>query len=271
MRDYDIIALFCHLDDQCKLRLISDSRQEMSQSEVMLAALIAARVFGGNLRKACQFLKEHGYCPRMLSESRFNRRLHMIPEELWTHVMRGFCPEEVESKYIIDSFPVPTCRMVRKNRVHLFYGGHFLGYSASHKMWFSGLKVHLLITASAHPVAMIISPGSEHDLTGLKLIDTPLPKESLLYGDKAYTDYAWEENLLQEKGIKLVAERKSNSKRPHPKEIEKDRRKIRKNIETAISGIVRLMPRWIQAVTERGFELKLTLFVIAFASMQLAS
>ncbi len=31
------------------------------------------------------------------------------------------------------------------------------------------------------------------------------------------------------------------------------------------------MPRWIQAVTEKGFELKLTHFVVAFASMQLAT
>ncbi|MGR3912561.1 MAG: transposase [Candidatus Rhabdochlamydia sp.] len=120
------------------------------------------------------------------------------------------------------------------------------------------LKVHLLITATAYPIAMIISPGSEHDLTGLKLTLNPLPKESLLYGDKAYTDYEWEENLLQERGIKLVAERKKNSKKPHPKEIEQDRRKVRKLIETAISEALRLMPRWIQAVTERGFELKLT-------------
>ncbi len=69
----------------------------------------------------------------------------------------------------------------------------------------------------------------------------------------------------------MVAERKANSKRPHPEDVEKQRSKVRKMVETAISGIVRLMPRWIQAVTEKGFELKLTLFVVAFASMQLAT
>jgi len=69
----------------------------------------------------------------------------------------------------------------------------------------------------------------------------------------------------------LIAERRTNSRRPHPKEKEKERSKIRKRIETAISGIVRLMPRWIQAVTEKGFELKIILFVVAFASIQLAT
>ena len=62
-----------------------------------------------------------------------------------------------------------------------------------------------------------------------------------------------------------------NSKRPHPQDVERRRSRMRKMVETAISGIVRLMPRWIQAVTEKGFELKLTLFVLGFASMQLAS
>lgn len=271
MSEYEVIALFCHLDDFCKERLTQDSRQEMSDSEVILAAIIAGRIFGGNLSRSCRFLKEQNYCPSMLSKSRFNRRLHQIPEDLWIEIMRAFCPEDLEQKYIIDSFPVPTCRMARRYRVKLFDGDHFLGYNASHQQWYTGLKVHLLITAKASPLSLIISPGSEHDLIGLKLIDNPLSAGSILYGDKAYTDYTWEEELLRERGILLVAERKANSKRPHPEEIEKERSQVRKMVETVISGIIRLMPRWIQAVTERGFELKLILFVVAFASIQLAT
>ncbi len=70
-----------------------------------------------------------------------------------------------------------------------------------------GLKVHLLITAEANPLSLIISPGSEHDLTGLKLMDMPLAKGDVVYGDKAYADYEWEKALLEEKGIRLLVRR----------------------------------------------------------------
>lgn len=271
MSEYEIIALFCHLDDFCKSRLVQDPRQEMSDAEAMLAAVVAARMLRRNLSQACLFLKEQNYCCKMLSKSRFNRRMHQIPNELWVEVMKTFCPPQKTQEHIVDSFPVSTCRMARRYRCSLFYGDHYLGYNASHKQWFMGLKVHLLITGEANPLSLIISPGSEHDLTGLKLMDMPLAKGDVVYGDKAYTDYEWERTLIEERDIRLVAERKANSKKPHPEEVEKKRSKIRKMVETAISGIIRLMPRWIQAVTEKGFELKLTLFVVAFASMQLAT
>ncbi len=133
------------------------------------------------------------------------------------------------------------------------------------------MKVHLVATTNGKPVSLIITPGSVHDLTALRVMNLPLPEGSNLYGDKAYTDYDFEEELQKEAGIQLIAQRKVNSKRPHPQPIERNRSKVRKFIETTISGIVRLMPRWIQAVTEEGFELKLTLFVIAATTLQLAS
>ena len=40
---------------------------------------------------------------------------------------------------------------------------------------------------------------------------------------------------------------------------------IRKYIETVFSGIRRLFPKKIHAVTPRGFELKIVWFVLAFA------
>ena len=271
MNEYEIIALFCHLDDFCKAHKLHDSRREMTDSEVLLTALIAARAFRGNLSLACKFLKENKYCPHMLSKSRFNRRIHQFPEWLWLEVMKTFCFERNVQEHIVDSFPIQTCRMARRYRSNLFVGDQYLGYNAAHKQWYVGLKVHLISTAKGNPLSFIISPGSEHDLTALKIMEIPLGRESILYGDKAYTDYEWEEELKAERDIELIAQRKSNSKRRHPEKVEKRRAKVRKFIETAISGIIRLMPRWIQAVTAKGFELKLVLFVVGFASLQLAT
>lgn len=272
MNEYELIALFCRIDDFCKGRIdTQDPRQEMATSEVVTAAVLACRMFSGKYRLACQYLKQHRYCPKMLSESRFNRRLHALLPGFWEDLMRMFSIAEPCSEYIVDSFPVATCRSARHLRVKMFQGEEFRGYNSSQKTWFFGLKVHLVATITGMPVSMIISPGSVHDLTALKVMDLPLPKGSDLYGDKAYTDYEWEIKLQESAQIHLVPQRKCNTTKPHPEETERRRSKTRKLIETAISGIVRLMPRWIQAVTEEGFELKLTLFVIASATFQLAS
>lgn len=55
----------------------------MSIAEVMTVALLAAARFGGNQETSRLFLKEHGDIKTMLSKSRFNRRLHAVPEALW--------------------------------------------------------------------------------------------------------------------------------------------------------------------------------------------
>ena len=72
--DLTIVAVYTICDDL----LISMGHQEhpqakMSDAEIMTAALIAARYFGGNQHTACAALKTLGYIPNMLGHSRFNR------------------------------------------------------------------------------------------------------------------------------------------------------------------------------------------------------
>ena len=59
--------------------------------------------------------------------------------------------------------------------------------------------------------------------------------------------------------------RKKNSKRKGGGYLAQIRRRKRKIIETVFSCIEKLMPRSIHAVTKMGFELKVTLFVLAYA------
>jgi hypothetical protein len=50
----------------------------MSKAEVMIIAMLAALHYRGNFAPACEALREQDYMPRMVSASRFNRRLHRI-------------------------------------------------------------------------------------------------------------------------------------------------------------------------------------------------
>jgi len=100
-----------------------------------------------------------------------------------------------------------------------------------------------------------------------KLIITylDLPKNSVILADKAYNDYGYEDRLVQEKQIHLMPIRKVNSKQKSSRFLESIRKKKRRMIETLFSGIERLMPRSIHAVTIAGLVLKTVLFVLAYA------
>ena len=59
-----------------------DPQTQLSTAEVMTIAVVAAEFFTGNQQKALDFLSSHHYI-KPFSKSRFNRRLHRIPESLW--------------------------------------------------------------------------------------------------------------------------------------------------------------------------------------------
>jgi hypothetical protein len=242
-----------------------DKQRQMSDAEVMTTSIVAALFFSGNLEKSRVFLREHGYIPNMLAKSRFNRRMHKIAElflvifELLGDVWKQFNEESV---YVMDSFPIAACDNYRIPHSHLYEGEVWRGYQASKKRYFYGLKIHLLVTEHGQPVEFFLTPGSWSDTRALKMYKLDLPAGSLLTGDKAYTDYNFED-LLQEAEIDLQPLRKKNSKRPVPAWVQYLLACYRKVIETTGSLLEQLLPKHIHAVTPQGFELKLALFVLA--------
>ena len=74
----------------------------------------------------------------------------------------------------------------------------------------------------------------------------------------------FEDTLLKEREISLVAKRKSNQKRQHSMELSQLLSQKRNRVETVFSSIVSRMPRYIKARTEEGFCLKIIFFVLAY-------
>ena len=100
-------------------------------------------------------------------------------------------------------------------------------------------------------------------LTAFKDLGLDLPEDSIIYTDKAYAGH---EDLLEEVGFHLKAQRKKNSKRPMPMWEEFLGKPIRQYIETVFSRLTSFFPKKIiHAVTPRGFELKIVWLVLAFA------
>ena len=115
--DSQIVAVFCLSDDMLKgLHHYEDPQCQMTDSEVMTTALVAALYFGGNFEKARELLAEQGYIPYMLGKSRFNRRLHRIAP-LFLTLLRllgeTWKALNEHSIYILDSFPIASCDNIR--------------------------------------------------------------------------------------------------------------------------------------------------------------
>lgn len=260
-----IISIFCLIDDILKgIDHVDDLRRQVSDSEIILTAIVSSTSFYGNHSSAIQFMKQYGFIPKMLDKSRFNRRLHKVGKllyELFEIVSSYYKDICCEMHYIIDSFPVAVCNNMRIAKSKILTDKKWRGYTASMRSYFYGIKVQLLTTKDGIPIAFHFTPGKTGDAKAIgKMIDK-LPAEASLYGDSAYTDYGLEDVAFKRKCILLKIQRKSNSKRIDTLEQKNEKLKMRKRVETAISDIKKMFPRTIHAVTLEGFLIKLTLFV----------
>src|SRR5690606_38346942 len=79
-----IISIFCLIDDILKgIDHKEDIRRQVSDSEIILTAIVSATSFYGNHYSSIQFMKQYGFTPNMLDKSRLNRRLHKVRELLY--------------------------------------------------------------------------------------------------------------------------------------------------------------------------------------------
>ena len=243
--DTQIIVVFCLCADMLEsLHHYEDRQCQMSDAEVMTTAIVAMLYFRGNFSLASRYLFEHCYIPKMLSASRFNRRLHRIAE------------------LFLTLFLLAVCDNYRIKRSKIYRGEAFRGYIASKKRYFYGLRIHILVTEHGEPVEFFLEPGAFSDTSALGLYHFDVPAGSFVTGDKAYNDYTIED-VMREAGVELMPLRKKNSLRPVPAYMTYFQVCIRKIVETTGSLMERLLPKSIHAVTARGFELKLALLILA--------
>lgn len=149
-------------------------------------------------------------------------------------------------------------------RAKIFKGKQYHGYSASKKQYYFGIKVHMIINSKGIPIEFSITPGSISDIRALQNFSLDLPKGSILMGDKAYTNYEFEDNLANLVGIRMLVKRRKNLKRQNNYNDNQILKNERNYIETVFSSIVSRMPRHVRARTEKGFCIKMVLFILAY-------
>ena len=262
------LAIYCFIDDFLKARQHrEDSRAEVTDAEVLTVAVVAMLYFGGNFERARFVLHELGLMKRLLSRSRFSRRITRLTDLihcLFHQLGNVLKTLHWETRYILDSFPVAVCDNIRIPRCRLAKGELYRGKIASKQRFFYGVKVQLLATSDGLPVEFAILPGSCADLQGFAELALSLPAHTQLFVDSAYNCYEWEDYLQDFENVKLQVPRKTNSKRGREPWLEAHKSWMRKYIETTIGEIEKLFPKKIHAMTLNGFLLKIALFLFAF-------
>ena len=161
--DTQIIVVFCLCADMLKsLHHYEDRQCQMNDAAVMTTAIIAMLYFKGNFSLASRYLFEQNYFPKMLSASRFNRRLHRIAELFLTLFLRlGETWKKLNEKsvYVIDSYLIAVCDNYHIKRSKIYHGEDFRGYIASKKRYFYGLRIHIMVTEQGKPVEFFLEPG----------------------------------------------------------------------------------------------------------------
>ncbi len=265
---HSTLAVYCFIDDFLKASgHTEDIRVEVTDAEVIPIAITALLHFGGNFDKSRLILTELGLIKRLLSRSRFSRRVTRLTDLIARlfHQLGSTLKElHWESRYLLDSFPVAVCDNIRIKRCRIVGEERYRGAMTSKRRYFYGVRVQIMATSDGLPVEFCILPGACSDLQGLAELALDLPTDAQLFVDGGYNFYEWEDYLQETNQMRLQIPRKANSRRAREPWLEIHKSLIRKYIETTVGEITKLFPKKIHATNLNGFLLKIALFLFAF-------
>ena len=252
------------------LQVQDDPQASMSNAEVITFAIVTAKFFSGNYKLSRYLCQRLRLFPKILSNSRLNRRIHNIAWNSWYAIFRFLSLLAKQSDdtcyFAVDSFPVQYCQKNRIDKRKCFLQSGYLGFAASKKRYFCGIKVHMVVTNQGRPIEVHFRPGAVSDISVLWTMELDIPSDSLLYADGGYNCFDLED-ILQEEGIWLNAKRGSKAKnRIRGLEEERQISSKRQIVQTAFSSIINQFPRYIKCRTENGFLIKIFCFILSYSA-----
>lgn len=145
-----------------------------------------------------RYFKQHwgGWFPYLPSYQAFCRRLNQL-EEVWPvllgELLLGLKPPRTSdlADQVLDSLPIMLAVRGRSSQAKVARDQADKGYCDAKKIWYHGVKLHLLGARQYHhlplPLSLCLTEASRHDLPLLKQqVVVPLP--GVLFADKAYQD-----------------------------------------------------------------------------------
>lgn len=185
----------------------------------------------------CDYTQEFTSLIHLTGYNRRRKRLagyiHKLNQRLASSLNEG------ERVFIIDSIPIPICKMSRARRLKIcrkdFETAPDKGFSPSVREYFFGYKLHLVTSVRGVFSSMEITKASVHDVRYLSDIKYSGLNNCTLLGDKGYISTRYQNDLFAFSRIDLQVPKKSNQKgsEDYPLVF----RQSRKRIETIFSQL----------------------------------
>lgn len=167
---------------------------------------------GASIREVHTFARDFlgEFFPHLPSYSAFDHRLGLL-----SGALQAFCealleslppPPEGGAAHLLDSMPVVLAQGVRAHHARVAAEVADVGYCASKKTFYWGVKLHALCQYLAgtlpRPERLWVSAASISDLTLAKSYTADLPAGEL-YADKLYQDQTWKDDLERDRHLTL--------------------------------------------------------------------
>lgn len=211
--------------------------------------------------------------PNLTDRSNFNKRrrrlqhyIHKTTEHLAAVMNEG------ENVFLVDSIPVPVCKIAREKRCKFgktaFETAPDKGFSAVSKSYYYGYKLHLITSVKGVFHSMDLTKASVHDVYYLNEVkQNNQMQNATLIGDKGYLSRQLQIDLFHHCNVQLKTPCRRNQKEQQP--WHPVFRKCRKRIETLFSQLCdQMMLKRNYAKSSGGLNARLKSKIAAVTLLQ---
>ena len=237
------------------------------KDEVIIAVHVLGKLLGFTSERAWhRFVIGNLFSKDLFPErSRYNRRCRALGFAIkWMRhqlAKRG----QHHAYAVVDSLPIELCHSSRMYRAKRFRGIADIGYCASKKIAFYGLKLHLQVTDQGLPMGYVVTEASCHDRVAAETVMTQIPHPYNL-GDKGYISQKLQKKLYEEHRVAFWTPVRKNQRILQSDAWKQWMKRKRKVIETVFSILVdsyRITE--IRANSVSGFETALDGILLAYS------
>jgi len=205
----------------CCQRLSNNSEPKFTDIHATVIYLYGINLGFHTKLSVYNFAKEklQKYCEHLPTYKQFCLRINKLAP-----VFAELCNAELKTKpktsktHLADSMPVVAAKGSRSGRAKTASELCDKGYCASQKMWYYGVKIHILAEERPHSVPLpreiLVTVASEHDLNAGKIM-LENAEDIEIFADKAYIDEEWGYDL-QLRYVELNTPFKERSKNQLP-------------------------------------------------------
>jgi len=251
------LLVFVLVDDYFKIQFQSSNvirrshrpPPEFTDSEVVTIQLVGELLSVDSQRAWLNFVRKNWLhlFPKMPERSRFGRRLRKL------HYVFGLLQRNLgfqtdannDSYFIVNSFPITLCHLQRlQGSKQPFEYLAKVGYKASKKTYYYGLKAHLATDLRGIPRFIFLTPANVSDSAALLMMVEEIHRTNLtgltavVIGDKGYALKQEAIQALKKQEIQVLAIKRNYAKEETEPAVNVMLRKTRKIIETTISLLV---------------------------------